>query len=139
MAVHLALFDVLEGRFGSGPPIDAVSRDEQRVHSIVGNLQRLLNTRQGSVAHLPDYGLPDLSTIHRQAPDSFDLLRKAIRAAVMAYEPRLAHVRVEPQTVDPFKMRLQFVISGEVAPGRRIRLATTFGSQELTEVRPADR
>ena len=139
MAVHLALFDVLEGRFGSGPLVGAVSREEQRVHSIVGNLQRLLNTRQGSVPHLPDYGLPDLSTIHREAPDSFDALRKAIRAAVMAYEPRLAHVRVEPQTVDPFSMRVQFIISGEVAPGRRVRLSTTFGSQELTEVRPADR
>lgn len=136
MAIRLALFDVLEGRFGgSGAPVDAVSPSEQRVHSIVGNLQRLLNTRQGSVPHLPDYGLPDLSSIRRDG--AYDDLRKAIRQAVIDYEPRLSRVRVEPRDADPYKMRVTFVISGEVERGRRIQLETTFGSQELTDVRPA--
>lgn len=135
MAIRLALFDVLEGRFGGVTPVESVSPDEHRVHSIVGNLQRLLNTRQGSVPHLPGYGLPDLSSIQREAPDSFDTLRKAIRTAVIDYEPRLTGVRVEPREIEPYKMRVTFVISGEVEPGRRIRLETTFGSQELTDVR----
>ena len=137
MSIRLALFDVLEGRFGGVTPVASVSPEEHRVHSIVGNLRRLLNTRQGSVPHLPGYGLPDLSTIQREAPDSLDLLRRSVRQAVLDYEPRLAHVRVEPRDVDPFKMRVTFVISGEVEPGRRVRLETTFGSQELTDVRQA--
>ncbi|MAQ94415.1 hypothetical protein B1759_08800 [Rubrivirga sp. SAORIC476] len=134
MTIRLALFDVLESRFGGVTPVASVSPDEHRVHSIVGNLQRLLNTRQGSVPHLPDYGLPDLSSIRRDG--TYDILRKAIRQAVMDYEPRLAHVRVEPRDADPYKMRVTFVISGEVEPGHRIRLETTFGSQEKTAVRP---
>ena len=137
MAIRLALFDVLEGRFGGVIPVDTVSESEHRVHSIVGNLQRLLNTRQGAVSHMPTYGLPDLSSIHRDAPDSFEVLRKAIRQAVLDYEPRLHRVRVEPRAVDPYMMRVTFIISGEVERGRRIRLETTFGSQELTDVRPA--
>ncbi len=134
MAIRLALFDVLEGRFGGTTPVATVSQDEHRTFSIVGNLRRLLNTRQGSVPHLPGYGLPDLSTIRRDG--DYDGLRQAIRQAVIDYEPRLAHVRVEPTEADPYTMRVTFVISGDVEQGRRIRLETTFGSQELTAVHP---
>ena len=67
MAARLALFDVLEGRFGGGAPVESVPSDEHLLHSIVGNLERLFNTRQGSLPHLPDYGLPDLATIQRES------------------------------------------------------------------------
>ncbi|MEM0962104.1 MAG: type VI secretion system baseplate subunit TssE [Bacteroidota bacterium] len=137
MAIRLALFDVLEGRFGGVTPVDMVSSDEHRVASIVGNLQRLLNTRQGSVPHLPNYGLPDLSSLRREG--NLDQLRKAVRRAVTEYEPRLARVRVEHRDANPYQMRVTFVISGEVERGRRIQLETTFGSQEKASVRQSGR
>lgn len=133
----LALFDILEGRFGGDIPVESVSEDEHRVYSIVGNLQRLFNTRQGAVPHLPNYGLPDLASIQREAPLSVDALRVRLREAVMAYEPRLAHVRVETEAVDVFQMRTTFIISGEVRPGQRIRMETVFESQEAARVQPA--
>ena len=135
--MSLALFDVLEGRFGGGDPVESASPSEYRVRSIVGNLQRLFNTRQGAVPHLPAYGLPDLATIQREAPSSLEALRKELRASVMAYEPRLAHVRVDAGEVDVFQMRVTFIISGEIAPGQRVRFETVFGSQEAAHVRPA--
>jgi type VI secretion system protein len=135
--MRLALFDILEGRFGGDTLVESVRPDEYHVQSIVGNLQRLFNTRQGAVPHLPTYGLPDLATIHREAPTSLETLRKELRASVMAYEPRLAHVRVETDDVDAHRMRVTFIISGEVAPGQRVRLETTFGSQEAAHVREA--
>ena len=135
--MRLALFDVLEGRFGGETLVESVSPDEYRVQSIVGNLQRLFNTRQGAVPHLPAYGLPDLASVQRSAPSSLEALRKELRAAVMAYEPRLAQVRVETGEVDIYRMRVTFIISGEVAPGQRIRLETVFGSQEAPQVQPA--
>lgn len=135
--MSLALFDVLEGRFGGTIPVESVSSDEHRVHSIVGNLQRLFNTRRGGVPHLPEYGLPDLASIQREAPTSLEGLRKDLRTTVMAYEPRLAHVRVDTGEVDAHRMRVTFIISGEVSPGRRIRLETVFGSQEAAQVHPA--
>lgn len=137
MAARLALFDVLEGRFGGGAPVESVPSGEQLLHSIVGNLERLFNTRQGAVPHLPYYGLPDLATIQRESTASLEALRKEIRTVVMAYEPRLARVRVETSDVNIFKMRITFLISGEVRPGERIRLETVFGSQEAAHVRPA--
>ena len=135
--MSLALFDILEGRFGGDVPVESVSSEEYRVRSIVGNLQRLFNTRQGAVPHLPTYGLPDLATVQRESLASLEALRKELRASVMAYEPRLAHVRVEVGEVDIHEMRVTFIISVEVSPGQRIRLETVFGSQEAARVRPA--
>jgi type VI secretion system protein len=135
MPARLALFDVLEGRFGGGAPVSAVSQDAYRSHSIVGNLQRLLNARQGSAEHLPGYGLPDLATIHREAPDSFERLGRAIKLAVETYEPRLKRVFVERADGGMGRMRATFVVSGEIEPGRRVRFQTTFGSQEGADVR----
>ena len=135
MPIRLALFDVLEGRFGGAMPVHAVAPDEHRARSIIGNLQRLLNARQGSSEHLPGYGLPDLATVHREAPDSFERLGRAIKLAVETYEPRLKRVFVERVSGDAGRMRATFVVSGEIEPGRRVRFETTFGSQEAADVR----
>ncbi len=137
--VDLALFDILEGRFGGGTPVESVSQDEWRLHSIVGNLERMFNTRQGAVPHLPEYGLPDLASIQREAPTSLEGLRVRLREVVIAYEPRLNRVRVEMDGLDAVHMRTTFIISGEIAPGQRIRLETVFESQEAAHVRPASR
>lgn len=135
--MDLALFDILEGRFGGTIPVESVSRSEHRLHSIVGNLERLFNTRQGAVPHLPDFGLPDLASIQRDAPTSIEGLRSQLREAVVKYEPRLDRVRVETEALDALHMRTTFIISGEIAPGQRVRLETVFESQEAAHVRPA--
>jgi type VI secretion system protein len=137
--MSLALFDILEGRFGGGDPVESVSSDEHRVYSIAANLERLFNTRQGAVPHLPGYGLPDLASIQRDAPAAAEALRKELREAVQTYEPRLARVRVEAGAPDAHAMRLSYLISGEVAPGHRVQFETVFGSQEAARVRAATR
>lgn len=133
------LFDVLDGEAASltrratpGAPLSESGLSE----SIARNLRRLFNTRQGTVFHLPDYGLPDPSTILRDAPDSVEVLRDALRETVRRYEPRLDRVHVQVQALDPYRMELGFSVSGEIAPGRRLRFNTTFGSQTAVIVRP---
>lgn len=133
--MRLALFDILEGRFGGTVPVESVPPDEYLVQSIVGNLRRLLNTRQESVPHLPRYGLPDLASAHRETSASTETLRREVRAAVIDYEPRLSRVRVETGDAEAHQFRISFIITGEIAPGQRIRLETIFGSQERTDVR----
>lgn len=134
--MSLALFDILEGRFGGVTPVESVPSEEHLVQSIVGNLQRLLNTRQGSVPHLPLYGLPDLVSAQKDTAASTETLRLQVRAAVMAYEPRLSRVRVEAGEADAHDMRVSFIISGVVPTGEWVQLETIFGSQERTDVRP---
>jgi type VI secretion system protein len=64
------------------------------VEAVRKNLLVLLNARQGTVPHLPDYGLPELSRVFANEPECIEYLRKSIHAAVRRYEPRLTEVRV---------------------------------------------
>ena len=134
--MRAALFDVLEGRFGTdGPQLTTVSSSDYTLLSVIANLQRLFNTRKEALPHLPEYGLPDLTTIYRDAPDSFAILKREIRAAVERFEPRVQRVHVEIRDLHGAQMRITFILSGILMDGRRIRLETTFVSQELTQVR----
>jgi len=104
--------------------------------SVMSNLSRLFNTRQGSIKHLPEYGLPDIMTLYRDAPHSIDGLRRSIRKAVVTYEPRLRRVRVEHRETEEYTMRLVFMVRAEMMDGTRVQFQTTFGSQESARVQP---
>lgn len=130
------LIDVLLGRYADGVPVGEGPAAEHRVRSVVSHLGYLFNTRRGSRAHLPDYGLPDVGEVYRDMPNSVEPLRLAIKEAVERYEPRLKRVRVECRETDPHSMRLVFVISGETAAGERLRLETTFSSSDPADVQP---
>ena len=133
--MEAGLIDILNGRFLNGLELRDVDRDEWHKLSILDNLTRLFNTRQESIAHLPDYGLPDISKVYRELPSSVDGLRKAIKAAVEKYEPRLRRVRVDHQEGETFSMRLTFILSAELIGGQKVQFQTTFTSNELAEVR----
>jgi type VI secretion system protein len=85
---------------------------------------------------LPDYGLPDIMTIYRDAPHSIEQLRRALKEAIRKYEPRLQRVRVEQVDVDKFEMRLVFIVSAYLENGQRVKFKTTFESQESARVQP---
>ncbi len=78
------------------------------------HLVLLLNTRQGSVLHLPDYGLPDLSIVYSEHPDSIEFLRRSIKNTIEKYEPRLQNIRVEEQSYDNMVFEVTFKISANV-------------------------
>jgi type VI secretion system protein len=134
--MEAGLIDVLKGRFLDGTELSEVSEDQHRILSILDNLNRLFNTRQGSIAHLPDYGLPDITEVYRDLPYSIDGLRKAIKAAVEKFEPRLRRVRVDHQKTDPYAMRLSFLLTAQLLRGERVQFQTTFTSNELAQVKP---
>ncbi|MGH7455136.1 MAG: type VI secretion system baseplate subunit TssE, partial [bacterium] len=75
--MEAGLIDVLNGRFLNGMELEEVDADEQRKLSIMDNLTRMFNSRRGSIAHLPDYGLPDITQVYRELPYSVEGLRKA--------------------------------------------------------------
>ncbi|MDX1741167.1 MAG: type VI secretion system baseplate subunit TssE [Rhodothermales bacterium] len=127
------LLDILLGHFGDDIPVGSVPESEHRLRSVIGNLTHLFNTRQGSVEHLPDYGLPDLGTVYRAMPDSTDELRRYVQQAVEKHEPRLGRVRVKPQASESSSMRLMLVVTAEL-DGQRIRLKTTFSSSDSVTV-----
>ena len=127
---------MLSGQFSDGQEVRAVPEDQQQVRSVISNLSYLFNTRRGALPHLPDYGLPDITEIYRDVPDSILKLRKSIKEAVERYEPRLRRVRIEAQDSDPYQMRLVFLVSGEMPDRQQVRLQTTFSSNHATAVTP---
>lgn len=131
-----SILDVLSGGFADGRPVRSVRDEDRLLWSVVSNLNRLFNTRRGSVQHLPDYGLPDLTTVYRDAPRSGDELRREIKASIKRYEPRLERVRVEQRETDEFDMRMVFIVSAVLKNGEQVRFETTFESQRSTEVEP---
>jgi type VI secretion system protein len=84
---------------------------KQIIDSVLGHLQRILNTRQGSVPIAEDFGLPDLTELHQDYPDSLIWFERAIRQTIQKYEPRLKAVRVKfvPYDDDPLSLRFQIV------------------------------
>lgn len=57
-------------------------------------MQRILNCRAGTLAHLPDYGLPDLSKIIQGMPGTAHELIGRLSAVLLKYEPRLKKITV---------------------------------------------
>ncbi|ENS0890665.1 type VI secretion system baseplate subunit TssE, partial [Escherichia coli] len=51
-----SLYEILYGNFAGGLELNQVGEEEQVILSVLDNMQRILNTRAGSLKHLPDYG-----------------------------------------------------------------------------------
>ncbi|HET6568063.1 MAG TPA: type VI secretion system baseplate subunit TssE [Rhodothermales bacterium] len=130
------LLDVLGDRFADGQRVSDVGEEYHVVLSIISNLNYLFNARTGSLMHVPDYGLPDITEIYRDIPDSVMKLQRAIKAAVEKYEPRLQRVRIEHQENHPSSMRLIFLLSGELQNREKVRFETTFSSNDPANVKP---
>lgn len=135
--MEAGLIDVLLGTFLNGEPVADEDPEHRKLRSIIDSLSRLFNTRRGSIAHLPDYGLPDISQVYRDLPYSIDGLRTAIKLEVEKFEPRLRRVRVEKLqgNEEDFDMRVSFILSGELRQGQKVQFRTTFRSNDLAEVR----
>lgn len=63
-----SLYEILTGNFAGGLDLHNVSEENQVILSVLDNMQRILNCRAGTLTHLPDYGLPDMSKILQGMP-----------------------------------------------------------------------
>lgn len=72
-------------------------RDISRhLHSIINHLQRVLNTRQGSVLIADDYGIPDITNSPGEGlTEMTRRIESTIQSVILKYEPRMANVRIK--------------------------------------------
>jgi len=97
------------------------------VESIGENLRVLLNTKTGSSATVPDFGMADFTDIVHDVPGSVTKIQDSIRATIQAYEPRLRNVVVRfVPGEDP--LRLNFEVSARLADDKRrsVRFETSL-------------
>lgn len=130
------LFESLTGHFLDKTRVEDVPPKTRRVVSLMDHLNRMFNTREGSITHLKDYGLPDISEIYRKMPYGVEELQKAIKRSVEKYEPRMHRIKVIHRDSDGDKFKLIFIISGELKGGGVVRFQTTFTSMGNSSIAP---
>lgn len=89
-----SLYEMLTGNFTGGLDLHQVSEQNQVILSVLDNMQRILNCRAGTLAHLPDYGLPDMTKILQGMPGTAHKLLQTFSDVLLKYEPRLKSISV---------------------------------------------
>ncbi|WP_049006263.1 type VI secretion system baseplate subunit TssE [Enterobacter cloacae] len=89
-----SLCETLFGNFTGGLDLHQVNEQNQVILSVLDNMQRILNCRAGTLAHLPDYGLPDLTKILQGMPGTAHQLLQIFSGVLLKYEPRLKSINV---------------------------------------------
>lgn len=84
-----SLYDILTGNFSGGLERHQVSEENQVILSVLDNIQRILNTRAGALAHLPD-----MTKILQGMPGTAHQLVATLSGVLLKYEPRLNSVHV---------------------------------------------
>ncbi len=123
--MSLALFDILTGAPATEGDLSGMAL---RVASVQRHLDRLFNARRGSLAHQPDYGLPDLGAIYENLPYSVEALARTVQNLIETYEPRLSQVRVRQSAPVESDRRIKLEISGSLAGQGEVRFQTVFES-----------
>ncbi|MDQ0628202.1 type VI secretion system baseplate subunit TssE [Pantoea agglomerans] len=89
-----SLCEMLYGNFVGDLDLQQVSEENQVILSVLDNMQRILNCRAGTLAHLPDYGLPDMTKTLQGMPGTAHQLLKTFSDVLLKYEPRLKDINV---------------------------------------------
>ncbi|MGC0938965.1 type VI secretion system baseplate subunit TssE [Pantoea agglomerans] len=89
-----SLCEMLYGNFVGDLDLQQVSEENQVILSVLDNMQRILNCRAGTLAHIPDYGLPDMTTILQGLPGTAHKLMSTLSTILLKYEPRLKSIEV---------------------------------------------
>lgn len=120
-----SLYELLTGHIGD-EAVDAHDEVTQEILSVMENIKHILNARSGSLKHLPDYGLPDLSQIYRALPASAHLLKTQIEKTLLAYEPRVRAIDVDVLLDADPGMLISYMLTCHLKKGGLVRYGTHF-------------
>lgn len=131
---HPSIYETLFGNFAGGLDLSQVSEQNQAILSVLDNMQCILNCRAGTLAHLPDYGLPDMTIILQGMPGTAHQLMTTLSDVLLRYEPRLSSIRVNmlPQTLPG---ELRYAIDAELKGIGLVRYGTEFQPQGRVLIR----
>ena len=120
-----SLYEMLTGNFTGGLELAQVCETNQVILSVLDNMQRILNCRAGTLAHLPDYGLPDMTKILQGMPGTAHQLIATLSGVLLKYEPRLKSLNVTLlEQTQPGELR--YAIDAELKGLGLVRYGTEF-------------
>lgn len=120
-----SLYETLYGNFTGGLDLHQVNEPNQVILSVLDNMQRILNCRAGTLAHLPDYGLPDMTKILQGMPGTAHQLMTTFSEVLLKYEPRLKSISVVLQDQE-VPGELRYAIDAELKGIGLVRYGTDF-------------
>jgi len=116
-----------------------VSRVEMLINSILNHLQRILNTRQGSVPIDPEFGVPDFTNLAGSfSSGTTEQIMQDMSRMIQQYEPRLRQPRITFSSNQEEVLSLAFSISGTVSIDDRdipVRLTSQVASNGKVSLR----
>lgn len=116
-----------------------VSRAEMLINSILNHLQRILNTRQGSVPIDPEFGVPDFTNLAGSfSSGTTEQIMQDMSRMIQQYEPRLRQPRITFSSNQEEVLSLAFSISGTVSIDDRdipVRLTSQVASNGKVSLR----
>lgn len=120
-----SLYELLYGNFSGDLDLNQVSEENQVILSVLDNIQRILNSRAGTLSQLPDYGLPDMTRILQGMPGTAHELIDALARVLLKFEPRLQSLNVTllQQTLPG---ELRYAIDAELKGIGLVRYGTDF-------------
>jgi type VI secretion system protein len=129
-----SLYERLLQNFDGELDLQRVSEADQHTLSVLDNLQRILNSRAGSLSHLPDYGLPDMGQILQGLPATAHDLIGTMTDTLLKYEPRLAAITIEllPQALPG---HLEYALDLQLKDGQRVNFGTRLTPEGKVLVR----
>ncbi|MDI2111751.1 type VI secretion system baseplate subunit TssE [Commensalibacter nepenthis] len=123
-----SLYEMLTFNFTGELDLDQVNDKDQVILSVMNNIERILNCRAGSLAHLPDYGIPDMHSILQNLPGSAYNLMNIIQRVLLKYEPRLKSVNVDLTAEDKTGC-LYYTIEAHLHKVGLVRFGTEFAPE----------
>ena len=120
-----SLYETLLQNFAGELELHRVREEDQLMLSVLDNLQHILDSRAGSLEHLPDYGLPDLGQVLQGLPAAAHGLIGTLTHTLLKYEPRLAElqVRLLPQSQPG---QLEYSLDIRLESGAQATFGTTL-------------
>lgn len=141
---NLSLYDLLVGQFVSETrnpdnidpeSFDQLSEEQKIRSSIIENLRMVLSARQGSVQHLPDFGMPDILQMYFDSGNTIDPIKKELHDIILKYEPRISEVQVQKSEFDQETMRISIKIIASIKDSMNKEiLLTEFSTTGWTKV-----
>ncbi|WP_084788890.1 type VI secretion system baseplate subunit TssE [Bradyrhizobium sp. Cp5.3] len=100
-------------RLEDGTATNQPSFDRFRA-SVLENLRRVLNSRQGCCETRPDFGMPDLNEAVGQGADAVRALAHSLKQQIETFEPRLKHLSIRFQADPDNPLQLSFHVNATV-------------------------
>ncbi|NWD46933.1 type VI secretion system baseplate subunit TssE [Pseudomonas gingeri] len=129
-----SLYEMLLQNFSGELDVSRVDEEDQYTLSVLDNLQRILNSRVGSLSHLPDYGLPDMGRVLQGLPTSAHELMVTMADTLLKYEPRLVTIAIE-QLPQALPGHLEYALDMQLRGGGRVTFGTTLEPEGKVLVR----